>query len=103
MLEKEEKEACCCKTTERTEEKKRALTNRLRRIEGQVRGIEMMLQEDAYCNDILRQSSAVVAAMNAFNRELLADHIRGCVSRDLKEGKEEVVDELVLTIQKLMK
>ena len=93
----------CSKKTERDEELKRKLLNRLRRIEGQVRGIEAMIDSDAYCNDVLVQSAAVNAAVNAFNKELLACHIRGCVTRDLLEGRDEVVDELVATMQKLMK
>ena len=93
----------CAKTTARDEELKKKLLNRLRRIEGQVRGIEAMIEDDAYCNDVLVQSAAVNAAVNAFNKELLACHIRGCVRRDLLEGREEVVDELVATMQKLMK
>lgn len=93
----------CSKKTERDEELKRKLLNRLRRIEGQVRGIEAMIESDAYCNDVLVQSAAVNAAVNAFNKELLACHIRGCVTRDLLGGRDEVVDELVATMQKLMK
>ena len=62
-----------------------------------------MIENDAYCNDVLIQSAAVNAAMNAFNKELLASHIRGCVARDIKEGRDEVIDELVATLQKLMK
>lgn len=93
----------CSKKTERDEELKRKLLNRLRRIEGQVRGIEAMIESDAYCNDVLVQSAAVNAAVNAFNKELLACHIRGCVTRDLLAGRDEVVDELVATMQKLMK
>lgn len=81
----------------------KALLNRLKRIEGQVRGIEAMIENDAYCNDVLIQSAAVNAAMNAFNKELLASHIRGCVARDIREGRDEVIDELVTTLQKLMK
>ena len=99
------KENCpaCAKKTLRDEELKRKLLNRLRRIEGQVRGIEAMIESDAYCSDVLTQSAAVNAALNAFNRELLACHIRGCVKRDLLAGDESVVDELVETVQKLMK
>ena len=89
--------------TQRDEELKRKLLNRLRRIEGQVRGIEAMIEADAYCNDVLTQSAAVNAAINAFNRELLSCHIRGCVRRDLLAGDESVVDELVDTMRKLMK
>ena len=102
-----EKICTCCaaeeKKTLRTEEEKRALINRLSRIEGQIRGIRGMLEKDAYCNDILTQSAAVNAAVNAFNRELIARHLRGCVARDLKAGEDEVIDELVATLQKLMK
>ena len=93
----------CCKTTIRDPEEIRKLMNRLSRMEGQIRGIRNMLENDAYCNDILIQSAAVGAAMNAFNRELIASHLRTCVSRDLREGKDEVIEELVTTLQKLMK
>ena len=101
-----EKEACpCCseKHTARSEEEKKKLINRLQRIEGQIRGIIGMMENDAYCNDILIQSAAVNAAVNAFNKELLATHIRTCVARDIREGKDETIDELVATLQKLMK
>jgi DNA-binding FrmR family transcriptional regulator len=87
----------------RSEEERRKLMNRLSRIEGQIRGIKGMLEKDAYCTDVLTQSAAVSAAMNAFNKELLASHIRTCVARDIREGKDEVIDELVVTLQKLMK
>ena len=93
----------CCKTTVRDPEEVRKLLNRLSRMEGQIRGIRNMLENDAYCNDILTQSAAVTAAMNAFNRELIASHMRTCVARDLREGKDEVIDELVTTLQKMMK
>ncbi len=99
----EEKKCCHQKKTERSGEQRRKLLNRLRRIEGQVRGLQTMIENDAYCNDILIQSSAVNAAMNAFNKELLSNHIHTCVLRDIKDGKDEVVDELVATIQKLMR
>ena len=101
-----EKKACpCCseKHTARSEEEKKKLINRLKRIEGQIRGIIGMMENDAYCNDILIQSAAVNAAVNAFNKELLASHIRTCVARDIREGKDETIDELVTTLQKLMK
>ena len=73
------------------------------RIERQIRAIRKMVEKDAYCPDILVQSAAVNAAVNAFNRDLITSHIRGCVVRDLREGREEVLDELVATLQKLMK
>lgn len=99
----ENNNCCCKKTKKRSPEEYKALINRLSRIEGQVRGIRKMLESDAYCTDILIQVSAVNAALNSFNRELLANHIRTCVSDDIKNGKSETVDELVLTLQKLMK
>ena len=93
----------CCKKTLRTDSEKKKLLNRLSRIEGQIRGIKNMVESDAYCNDILIQSAAVTAAMNAFNRELIACHMRTCVTRDLQAGDTAVIDELVQTLQKLMK
>ncbi len=99
----EERKCCHQKKTERSEEQRKKLMNRLRRIEGQVRGLQSMIENDAYCNDILIQSSAVNAAMNAFNKELLSNHIHTCVLRDIRDGKDEVIDELVTTIQKLMR
>ena len=99
----EHQECCCHKTKNRSEEEYKSLINRLNRIEGQVRGIRGMVERDAYCTDILVQSAAVTAAVNAFNRELLANHIRTCVANDIRDGKDEVIDELVTTLQKLMK
>jgi DNA-binding FrmR family transcriptional regulator len=103
MSEKKVCPCCCEKHTARSEEEKKKLINRLKRIEGQIRGIIGMMENDAYCNDILIQSAAVNAAVNAFNKELLASHIRTCVARDIREGKDETIDELVTTLQKLMK
>ena len=101
-----EVKCCCCggnaKKTERAEKDKKKLVNRLSRIEGQIRGIKK-IENDAYCNDVLIQSAAVGAAINAFNRELLSNHIHSCVVRDIREGKDEVVDELMVTLQKLIK
>lgn len=107
----EEKTCCCCisneetgeKMTMRSEEERKKLIHRLNRIEGQIRGIRGMLERDAYCTDVLTQSAAVNAAVNAFNKELLASHIRSCVARDIRDGKDEVIDELVVTLQKLMR
>ena len=95
--------ACGHRTKKRTEKEFRDLMNRLKRVEGQIRGIEGMLEKDAYCPEILIQVSAVNAALAAFNRELLAEHIRTCVARDIRDGKEESIDELVGVLQKLMK
>jgi len=101
----EPKKCCCCsqRKKERTPEEYTKLIHRLNRIEGQIRGIRGMVENNAYCPDILVQSAAVTAAMNAFNKELLASHIRTCVTQDIRDGKDEVIDELVGTLQKLMK
>ena len=98
------KECCSCeKNTRRTDEEKKKLINRLNRIEGQVRGIRGMIEKDAYCADVLVQSAAVNAAINSFNKDLLSRHIHSCVVRDIKNGDEEVIDELMKLITKLMK
>ena len=94
---------CCVKKTMRTDEEKRRLINRLRRIEGQIGGIIRMVESDTYCNDILVQSAAVNAALNAFSRELLISHMHTCVARDIREGRDEVIDVLAVTLKKLMK
>lgn len=94
---------CCHKTKERSEDEYKKLINRLSRIEGQIRGIKGMVENSAYCTDILVQVSAVTAALNAFNRELLSNHIKTCVADDIRKGKDETIDELVDTLQKLMK
>lgn len=107
----EEKTCCqneansCCggKTKERSPEEYKDLIHRLNRIEGQIRGIKNMVESDAYCTDILVQVSAANAALNSFNRVLLENHIKTCVTQDIKDGKEETVDELLKTLQKLMK
>ena len=96
-------ECCCHKTKVRSEEEVRSLMNRLNRIEGQIRGIRGMLEKDAYCTDILTQVSAIQSALNAFSRELLASHIRTCVADGIRQGDEDVVDELVTLLQKMMK
>ena len=93
----------CCRHKDRSPEEHKALLNRLSRIEGQIRGIRGMVENGAYCPDILVQSAAVNAAINAFNRELLASHIRTCVRSDIQAGNDEVIDELLSTLQKLMK
>lgn len=101
-----EKEKCChCsqRKKERSPEEYKKLIHRLNRIEGQIRGIKGMVENNAYCPDILIQSAAVNAAINAFNKELLANHIRICVADDIRNGKDEAIDELVVTLQKLMK
>ena len=94
---------CSHKQKERSKGEAKKLINRLNRIEGQVRGIKRMLEQDAYCTDILIQVSAVNAALNSFNKELLAEHIRTCVAEDIRQGKDETIDELVVTLQKLMR
>ena len=104
-MDSEEEKCCMCakRKKERSPEEYRKLIHRLNRIEGQVRGIRAMVENGAYCPDILVQSAAVSAAMNAFNRELLANHIRTCVTEDIRVGQDEAVDELLDTMKKLMK
>ncbi len=97
----------CCRCSQRKKERSpeeyKRLIHRLNRIEGQIRGIRGMVEAGAYCPDILVQAAAVNAAINAFNKELLASHIRTCVAQDIRDGKDQVIDELVTTLQKLMK
>lgn len=94
---------CCKKRKVRSQEEYKDLIHRLNRIEGQVRGIRRMVEEQAYCTDILIQVSAVNSALNSFNKILLANHIRTCVAEDIRMGKEETIDELTAVLQKLMK
>lgn len=93
----------CHKTKERSPEEYKCLIHRLNRIEGQIRGIRGMVEKSAYCPDILAQVAAANAALNAFAKELLSEHIRTCVTRDIREGRDETVEELLGTLQKLMK
>lgn len=101
----ENREQCCCseKHKERADKEYRDLMNRLKRIEGQVRGIQGMLEKDAYCIDILMQVSAVNAALNSFNKKLLANHIQTCVADNIRNGNDDVIEELVNALPKLMK
>lgn len=97
-------ETCCCtRKKERSAEEKRALINRLNRIEGQIRGLRAMVEKDAYCPDILTQASAASAAINGFAKTLLSEHIRTCVAEDVRQGNDETLDELLDTLQKWMK
>lgn len=95
--------SCCHKTKMRSEDEYKSLIHRLNRIEGQIRGIRGMVENNAYCTDILTQVAAANAALVAFNKELLANHIKTCVAEDIMVGKTETVDELLTTLQKLMK
>lgn len=96
-------ENCCHRTKQRGEEEYKDLIIRLNRIEGQIRGIKGMVEKNAYCTDILVQVSAANAALNAFNRVLLAEHIRTCVADDIRNGKDDTIEDLVDTLKKLMK
>ena len=98
-----ETECCCHRKKERSPEEYRRLLNRLSRIEGQIRGIRGMLEKNAYCPEILAQAAAANAALNAFSRELLAQHLRSCVVEDIRAGKDGTIDELLDTLRKLMK
>ena len=105
MVHNCDKQCSCCSHKKKNRSKKeyKDLYNRLSRIEGQVRGVKGMLEEDAYCVDVLTQVAAITAALNSFNKVLLANHIKSCVADDIREGHDEVIDELVVTLQKLMK
>lgn len=103
-------ECTCCgedagpgRITQRSEDEKKKLINRLNRIEGQIRGIRNMVEKDAYCVDILTQSAAAGAALDAFSRQVLSRHMHTCVARDIREGNDETIDELMEILQKLMK
>ena len=98
-----ENHCCCTRKKMRSEEEKRALINRLSRIEGQIRGIRAMVEKDAYCPDVLTQTSAASAALTGFARVLLSEHIRTCVVEDVRHGNDDTLDELLDTIQKWMK
>ena len=102
-METENKVCTCNKTKHRSKEEYKSLINRLNRIEGQVRGVKNMVESDAYCTDILIQVSATTAALNAFGRELLSNHIRTCVADDIRDGDGETVEELIAVLKKLMK
>lgn len=93
----------CCKRKNRTPEEYKRLINRLNRISGQINGIKKMVEESAYCTDILIQVSAVNSALNSFNKALISEHIRTCVADNIREGDDEIIEELVNTLQKLMK
>lgn len=97
--------ACCCsdRKRQRTDEEYKRIMNRLSRIEGQIRGVKGMLENDAYCTDIVLQVSAINAALNSFNKVLLAEHIRTCVADDIRNGKDDTIEDLVNTITRLMK
>ena len=103
-MEDKKNECQCCseKTKLRSDDEFKKLINRLNRIEGQIRGIKGMVENSAYCVDILTQTSAVSAALDAFSRELLAEHIRSCVADGIREGRDEVIDELIDTLKKFM-
>ena len=100
---KEGKPCCCHKKKERSEKEYKDLIHRLNRIEGQIRGIKGMVEKDCYCPDIITQVAAANAALNSFNKVLLAQHIRTCVADGIRNGEDDKVDELVTMLQKLMK
>lgn len=93
----------CSRTKARSDEDKKALLNRLSRIEGQIRGIRGMVERDAYCPDVLTQAAAASAALSSFVRTLLSDHIRTCVAQDVRQGNDEAIDELLQVLQKFMR
>ncbi len=103
MSDKKCEHCCVHETTERDEATKKAMLTRLKKIEGQIRGLQRMVEEDAYCPDILIQVSAATSALNSFNKILMGNHLKGCVTHDIQEGNLETIDELTHVLQKLMK
>ena len=101
------KEKHCCqgnvRHTHRADDEKKAMMTRLKRVEGQIRGIEKMVEQDLYCPDILIQVSAATSALNSFTKVLLSNHIKGCVATDIKNGNDETIDELCNVLQRLMR
>ena len=102
-MDNPEQNCCSCRTKHRSEKEERDLLNRLNRIEGQIRGIRNMVEQDAYCPNILIQVAAANAALNSFNKVLLGNHLRTCVTNDIREGHDETIDELLKVLQRLMK
>ncbi|MBR1759424.1 MAG: metal-sensing transcriptional repressor [Lachnospiraceae bacterium] len=99
-----EQESCCCgPKKDRSPEEYKKLVNRLNRIEGQVRGVHRMLDDGAYCVDILTQVSAIQSALSGFSQVLLDDHIKSCVVNDVEAGGTEKIDELITLLRKMMK
>ena len=94
---------CCCRTKERSEKEFKDLMNRLKRTEGQVKGVQRMLEDNAYCPDIMVQVSAINSALNSFNKVLLAEHLKTCVVDDIKAGREDTIEELTETLKKVMR
>lgn len=96
-------EHCCDRQTHRSDKERTALLNRCSRIEGQVRGIKGMIEKDVYCDDILNQIAAVQSALNALSRVILERHMKTCLIDRIQSGENEVIDELMVTVEKMMK
>ena len=92
-----------CRKSHHPEHVKKDLTTRLNRIEGQIRGIKGMIEKDVYCDDVITQLSATQSALNSVAKLLLEGHVKGCVVDRLADGDDAVIDELLITMQKLMK
>lgn len=98
-----EKDKCCNKKTHRVEEEKKRISNRINRIEGQLKGIKKMIREDAYCNDVLVQLSAIENSVKSLSNYVLENHLYNCVTRDLEKGDTEIIDELISLFKKFNK
>ena len=98
-----EKDKCCNKKTYRGEDKKKSINNRISRIEGQLKGIKKMIQEDAYCNDVLVQLSAIENSIRSLSNNILENHLYSCVTRDLENGKIETLDEIISLFKRFNK
>lgn len=100
-------DSCCShphgRRSHHSEKTKKNLVTRLNRIEGQIRGIKRLIESDTYCDDVITQISASQAALNGVAKILLEAHMKECVAGRIQEGDMEVLDEVLITIQKLMK
>ena len=94
---------CCKKRTIRNEEEKKLLNNRLNRIEGQIRGVRKMISDDAYCNDILIQLSAIENSVKSLSNQMLENHLYTCIARDMENGKFDTIDEIISLFKRFNK
>ena len=98
-----ENKKCCERKTHRAEEEKKLINNRLNRIEGQIRGIKRMVQEDTYCNDVLIQLSAIQNSVKSLSNHILENHLYNCVTEDLEAGNLDTIDELISLLKRFNK
>jgi DNA-binding FrmR family transcriptional regulator len=108
MAEHNEMNECCSpevssRKSHHSEQTKKNLVSRLNRIEGQIRGVKGLIEKDTYCDDVITQISAIQSALNSVGKMLLEGHLKSCVVERIQDGDQEVIDEFLVTIQRLMK